>query len=168
MNAEIGEAIGYLAAHSGQQTASVREILEARKYDRHDDLRFDDKFWRWRSYMAERIAERLDPDRFGVKRAYLIGSVNNGTAGPGSDIDLIIHFQGDTEQLDRLKSWLEGWSIALAEINYLKTGYSSEGLLDAHIITDDDIAGKTSYTIKINAVTDPATPLIVSGKKYPA
>ncbi|HPJ95961.1 MAG TPA: PEP/pyruvate-binding domain-containing protein [Syntrophales bacterium] len=168
MNAEIGEAIGYLASHSGHQTASVREILEAKKYDRHDDLRFDDKFWRWRSYMAERIAEHLDPDRFGVKHAYLIGSVNNGTAGPGSDIDLIIHFRGDTEQLDRLKSWLEGWSIALAEINYLKTGYSSEGLLDAHIITDDDIAGKTSYTIKINAVTDPATPLIVSGKKYPA
>ena len=165
MNAEIGEAIGYLAPHSGQQTASISEILEARKYDRHDELRFDDKFWQWRSYMAEKIAERLDSERFGVKGAYLIGSVNNGTAGPGSDIDLIIHFQGDEEQLSRLNSWLEGWSIALAEINYLKTGYASQGLLDAHIITDDDIARKTSYAVKINAVTDPAAPLAVAGKK---
>ncbi|WP_408998993.1 hypothetical protein ACJ77P_03560 [Syntrophus buswellii] len=77
----------------------------------------------------------------------------------------MIHFQGDEEQLSRLNSRLEGWSIALAEINYLKTGYASEGLLDAHIITDDDIARKTSYAVRINAVTDPAAPLAVAGKK---
>ncbi len=165
MNAEIGEAIGFLRQSSGERAVPVSEILAGKKFERHEDIRFDDKFWQWRSYMAECIAERLDPSRFGVNNAYLTGSVNSGTAGPGSDIDMILHFTGDQEQKKELELWLEGWSMALAEINYLKTGYSSEGLLDAHIITDDDIANKTSYAYKIGAVTDPATPLRVFGKK---
>jgi len=109
--------------------------------------------------MAERIAQRMDPSRFFVKNTYLIGSVDNGTAGPGSDVDLILHFQGDEAQRQQLELWLEGWSMALAEINYLKTGYATEGLLDAHIVTDEDIANKTSFARKIGAITDPATPI---------
>jgi len=165
MNAEIGEAIGFLDEHTGEKAVPISEILANKKFERHDDIRFDDKFWQWRSYMAECIAERLDPSRFGVKNAYLIGSVNSGTAGPGSDIDIILHFAGSEDQKKDLELWLEGWSMALAEINYLKTGYSSEGLLGVHIVTDEDIANKTSYAYKIGAVTDPATPLGVFGKK---
>jgi len=45
--------------------------------------------WRWRYRMAERIAARLDPRRFGVKGFYLIGSTKNATAGAASDIDLL-------------------------------------------------------------------------------
>jgi hypothetical protein len=30
----------------------------------------------------------------------------------------------------------------LAELNFLKTGYTCDGLLDVHIITDEDIANK--------------------------
>jgi hypothetical protein len=71
------------------------------------------------------------------------------------------HFTENTEQRKKLDLWLEGWSMALGEINYLKTGYSSDGLLDAQIITDEDIANKTSYTLKIGAVTDPATPILM-------
>jgi hypothetical protein len=44
-------------------------------------------------------------------------------------------------------------------MNFHKTGYRSGGLLDAHIVTDEDIANKTSYAIKIGAVTDAARPL---------
>jgi hypothetical protein len=47
----------------------------------------------------------------------------------------------------------------LAEMNYLRTGYSTDGLLDVHIITDEDVANKTSYAVKIGAVTDAARPL---------
>ena len=85
--------------------------------------------------------------------------VANATAGPGSDIDILIHFQGTDEQLSKLHLWLEGWSLSLAETNYLRTGYRSDGLLDIHIITDEDIANKTSYAVKIGAVTDPAREL---------
>jgi len=39
-----------------------------------------------------------------------------------------------------LELWLDGWSRCLAEMNYLRTGYFSEGLLDVHLVTDDEIA----------------------------
>ena len=56
-------------------------------------------------------------------------------------------------------SWLEGWSLSLSEINLRRTGYKTDGLLDIHLITDDDIEKRTSYAVKIGAVTDGATPL---------
>jgi len=51
-------------------------------------------------------------------------------ARPGSDIDLLVHFAGTEEQRRDLQLWLEGWSLSLAEMNYLRTGYRSEGLID--------------------------------------
>ncbi len=89
----------------------------------------------------------------------LFGSSNNGTAGPGSDIDLLIHFQGNQQQREQLMLCLKGWSTSLAEMNYLKTGYAADELLDIHIVTDEDIANKTAFAIKIGAITDPAHPL---------
>jgi predicted nucleotidyltransferase len=106
--------------------------------------------------MAEQLAASLDPLLFGVKAVYLFGSVNNGTAGPNSDIDLIIHFSGAPEQQESLETWLNGWSLSLSEINYLKTGYKMNGMLDIHIITDEDIKMKTSFAIKIDSMTEPA------------
>ena len=116
-------------------------------------------FWRWRTRMAERLARRLDPGRFGVRAVYLFGSTASATAGPGSDIDLLIHFTGTPSQRQELLLWLEGWSLSLSEQNYLRTGYMTAGLLDAHIVTDDDIRARSSFAVKIGAITDPATPL---------
>ena len=73
----------------------------------------------------------------------------------------MIHFDGTEEQKKELDTWLNGWSHALSEINYLNTGYKSNGLLDIHYITDDDIKNRNSFAIKINSVFDPATPLKV-------
>ena len=55
--------------------------------------------------------------------------------------------------------WLEGWSRCLAEMNFLRTGFRSEGLLDVHLISDQDIAARSTYAVKIDAVTDPARKL---------
>ena len=109
--------------------------------------------------MAEQIASNLDAERFGVSGVYLLGSTKNGTAGPGSDIDLLVHFNGSSAERDSLLQWFEGWSLCLDEINYLRTGYRSGGLLDVHIVTDDDIAKRTSFAVKIDAITDAARPL---------
>ncbi len=114
--------------------------------------------------MAKRIASNIDPERFGVKAFYVFGSTNNAAAGPCSDIDLLIHLQGSPKQRKELEQWLEGWSLCLAEINYLKTGYTSAGLLDVHIVTDEDISNKTSFAIKIGAITDPAHQLELNSK----
>ncbi|NLC07738.1 MAG: pyruvate, phosphate dikinase [Syntrophomonadaceae bacterium] len=159
MNADLGESLGYLAEPSAGGTINQNISLKPEKAPGSNDYHFDDRFWRWRFYMAERIAERLDLAQFGVKGIYVFGSTNNGTAGPGSDIDLLIHFQGSLEQREKLLQWLEGWSHCLSELNYLKTGYASDGLLDIHIVTDEDIANKTAFAVKIGAITDPAHPL---------
>ena len=90
---------------------------------------------------------------------YLIGSAKNATAGPSSDIDLLLRFQGNEEQRKDLMLWLDGWSRCLAEINFLRTGYRTGGLLDVHLVTDRDIAEHSSFAVKIDAITDPARKL---------
>jgi hypothetical protein len=49
-------------------------------------------------------------------------------------------------------------------LNFQRTGYKSGGLLDVHIVTDDDIVHKTSYAVKIGAATDAARPLPLKEK----
>lgn len=151
MNADLDEAVGVLVPPAAE-LPSADEIEALHEPQRGQD-------WRWRQRMAERIATELDPGRFGVQGLYLIGSVKNATAGPASDIDVLVHFRGTTEQRAALEVWLEGWSLCLSEMNYLRTGYKTAGLLDAHIVTDEDIASRTSFAVKIDAVTDAARPL---------
>jgi len=117
------------------------------------------QYWQWRKQMAERLAKEMDHQGLGVKAVYLFGSVKNGIAGPASDIDLLVHFQGTPQNRSDLMNWLHGWSICLDEMNYLKTGYRCDGLLDVHLVTDEDITNRTSYAVKINAITDAALEL---------
>jgi predicted nucleotidyltransferase len=109
--------------------------------------------------MAERIAAAADTARFGIKGFYLFGSAKNGTAGPGSDINLLVHFSGTAQMLSEMLAWLEGWSLCLSETNYLRTGIKTSGLLDVHVLTDEDLQSPSGYAAKIGAVTDAARPL---------
>jgi len=68
-------------------------------------------------------------------------------------------FRGTQEQLRQMKLWFEGWSLCLDEMNYLRTGYRTQGLLDVQYITDEDIINKSCFASMIGAVTDPARPL---------
>jgi hypothetical protein len=151
MNAELGEAVGLLAMPEEQFGFPPEEEM----FDEGQP----ENYWRWRQRMAERMAGHLDPDLYGVQGIYVFGSTKNGTAGPASDIDILIHFRGSDAQRECLDQWLEGWSLCLDETNYLRTGYRSGGLLDCHVVTDEDIERKSSYAVKINAVTDAARPL---------
>jgi pyruvate, water dikinase len=157
MNADQDRAAGVLASPSASPAESVadrRREAEAGGPDTH---------WRWRLRMSERIAAQLDPERFGVRGIYVFGSTKNATAGPASDIDLLVHFHGTEEQRRELETWLDGWSRCLSEMNFLRTGARSDGLLDVHIVTNDDVARQTSYAAKIGAVTDAARPLRLLG-----
>ncbi len=155
MNAELCEAIGFFTEPSA---VSSEPLVAVKPVEPHND-----DFWRWRLRMAERLALDLNGGRFGVRAIYLFGSTANATAGPGSDIDLLLHFQGTPLQRQELLLWLDGWSLSLSEQNYLRTGYRTEGLLDCHLVTDADIEARTSYAVKIGAVTDPAWPLPMTG-----
>ncbi|MBU1984124.1 nucleotidyltransferase domain-containing protein, partial [bacterium] len=150
MNADLDEAIGLLSL----PTVSVEEIGEPKPVAPDATA---EEHWRWRVQMIERIVDHLDPDRFGVKKLYVIGSTKSATADETSDIDLLIHFEGSDEQKHALMNWLEGWSIALAEMNYLRTGYRLRQLLDVRLMTDDDIQARADdFASKIGAVTDAA------------
>ena len=151
MNADLDEAVGVLTdarEHETPEDDSHRAVASGEGQD-----------WRWRARMAEAIARSLDPERFGVKALYVFGSTKNATAGPASDIDLLAHFVGDAEQRRDFQRWAEGWSVALDEVNFQRTGYRSGGLLDMHIVTDEEIAARSSYAVKIGAVTDAAREL---------
>jgi hypothetical protein len=90
--------------------------------------------WRWRQRFAERIAATIDPTRFGVRAVYLFGSTEAGSAGVGSDIDLMVVFEGDAQQESELRAWLEDWSLCLAEVSFQLYGVPSKGLLDVKLL----------------------------------
>ena len=152
MNADENLAVAILAEEDeSRENASLTKTSKAR--------RVREDHWRWRFQIAEQLAASLDPDRFGVKGIYIFGSTKNATAGPQSDIDLIVHFVGTEEQRDALNHWLEGWSLSLGEINRRRTGYTTGGLLNINYVTDEDIKNRTSFAVKIGATTDAAFPL---------
>ncbi len=153
MNAELNRAVGMLADLS----TTIAPAIPRREY--RINRKEAEDHWRWRLRMVEEIAAQMDAQRFGVEGLYVFGSVKNANAGPGSDIDLIVHFRGTKSQQQLLTSWLEGWSFCLSELNFWRTGVKTDGLLDVHLVTDEDIKKRTSYAVKIGAVTDPARKL---------
>ena len=155
MNADLDQAVAFLSPRL-QQVGRLEpgaEILD----------RGTDEHWRWRFRMAQKIAAELDPRKFGVNAFYLFGSTKNATAGPASDIDILLHFQGTPQQESDLRLWLEGWSRCLSEVNFLRTGYRIDRLLDVQIVSDKEIAEHSSFAVKIDAVTDPARKLPMMG-----
>lgn len=154
MNGDLQKAVAYL--ENSSDTGSKPEVGDIAIPEISNN---GEDGWKWRYYMAEQIAEQVDLQTYGVKGIYLFGSTNNCTAKLNSDIDLLFHIDGNKAQREALDTLLSGWSMALSEINYLKTGYKTNGLLDVHYVTDKDIKDKTSFAIKINSVFDPASPL---------
>lgn len=150
-NLQLENTLNLLQNNSIQEEHQSEQILPS-SHDSH---------WLWRNKMAETIVSKMDFKKFGVKGVYLIGSTKTAEAGPASDIDLLIHVNGDTIANQRLEAWIAGWSLCLAEMNYERTGYQSNGLLDLHLITDEDVKNKTSYAVMIGSPYNSAKPLKV-------
>lgn len=113
------------------------------KREKKELLPYDsDYHWRWRDKMACVIAERTDFERFGIRAIYIIGSTQEGTAGAGSDLDLLIHADADERQRELIKTWIDGWSKCLAEVNYERTGYHVNALIDLHLVTTEELKNK--------------------------
>jgi predicted nucleotidyltransferase len=151
LNADLEEGLGLLSSE-------FREITIESEQEVSVSGSAGDS-WRWRLRMVKQIAARLDAKRFGVKGFYVFGSTKNAIAGPGSDIDVLIHFKGNEGQKKDLEMWLEGWSLCLSEMNYLRTGYKTDGILDVHFVSDDEVEKKSGFAVKIDAVTDAAQEL---------
>ena len=108
--------------------------------------------WVWRMNKVQEIAGALDPDLYGVVALYVAGSTGEATAGPESDIDLLVHFRGSNEQKEDLLARFDEWSNALDKENKDRTGCETKGILDVHIITDSDIEEKNSWTSHIGSL----------------
>jgi pyruvate,water dikinase len=131
MNAEIDKAVGVISAPGGKNFADdLVELSPQLCLEEH---------WIWRMRMAEKIALQVDSKKYGVKGMYIMGSTKNSTAQAGSDIDLIVLFDGTPKQKRELSIWLDGWSLCLDEINYMRTGIKGSGLLDVTFVNNQDI-----------------------------
>ncbi len=162
MNADLDRAVAMLApAHPhGERHADGR-----RAPDGGVGTSVSDDPRRWRIHVAERIAAEADAERFGLKGMWLVGSSKDGTAGPASDVDLVVHSDDDPAKREALSTWLDGWSLCLSELNYLRTGMRTKKLLDVHFLSDSDFSRGTSWAAKVKAVRDPARPLPLRGAK---
>jgi len=166
MNGDLDVAVGFLAESEGPGAVEPRPAAERRPTW---TAASSTDHWRWRIRMARRIAAALDGERFGVRAVFLIGSTKNALGGPGADIDLLVHLAEDTGRPGpELVAWLEGWSRALAEENYLRTGVEVERLLDVRFVGDADVRARRGRAAKIDAVTDPALRLEIGRPVLPA
>lgn len=161
MNGAEDEALAYFTEPAAQPEPEVigphlvrRKVTASPRLDDHAH---------WRLRMAEQLAGRIEPGRRGVKGLWLVGSARHGTATAASDIDVILHFSGSAVLRWDLENWLDGWSRALAEMNYLRTGVRLSGLLDVHWVGDQEVEARTGFAAKIHAATDAAQQLPMGG-----
>lgn len=161
MNSELSQAIAFFARPQKEEAEALEKIEKIAWQTWSPET--EQENWQWRHYMAQQIAESMDMELFGVKGIYLFGSTSAGDTGIGSDIDLLIHMEDGADDTEKLAQWLDGWSRALARINFLQTGHDAEKLLDIHMVYDKDIEEGDPFAIKIHSATDPATPLRRSG-----
>jgi pyruvate, water dikinase len=145
MNADINQAVGVL----GPPTSPIENSDTASGPSAPIES-LTSEHWRWRMEMAEKLAFQIDANRFAVKNIFILGSTSSTRAQEGSDIDLLINFTGSEDQKKDLETWLEGWSLCLDEINYLKTGYKAGGLLDIHYVTDKELKNKEKLSEKFS------------------
>jgi len=164
MNADLDEAIGIFSEADAADLVATSPLraVAPEPAQPHNRVGLEDH-WGWRQAMAERIALHLDPARFGVRSAWVYGSTKNATAGPDSDLDILIEFEGSEAQRRDLQLWLDGWGRALTEANFLRTGRRVD-VLDVTLITSEDITERRGVAAKVHAVTDAARPLALGGR----
>lgn len=155
LNADLDEALAIIASEGDEEDDQTKTIasLENISEKGNDQVK-------WRMSMAEKIASKLEPEKYGVKNMYLFGSTQEGSAAIESDINLLIHIEDDKCKQESLRNWLTGWSLCLSEMNYLRTGHKTEGLLDINFITDEDIEKGKNNADKITSLKNPAKKLL--------
>ena len=115
------------------------------------------KVWLWLtwSHCEAQMAEAFPLyEKWGVKGVYVVDTSGGGEVGPADPIRLIVHFLGGGRQRKELETWLQGWSLSLAEMNYFRTGFHSDGLLDVHYLTDEKIRSERDVAARIGVGTD--------------
>jgi pyruvate,water dikinase len=144
MNADRGLAVGFFTAPEAAVRAACGEA----------GGREDEDQARWRLRMAERIAVHCGRQPWGIRGIYILDESDGRDFDPAARIRLVIHFLGGARQRKELETWLQGWSLSLAEMNYFRTGFPSDGLLEVHFLTDEKIRGEKDVAARLKAPAD--------------
>jgi len=166
MNADDEFAVAMLAnpTVSIGKSATAYMGYSTELFDMNEKL--NDEPLQWRLRMLDSILENLEPKRFGIKEMYLYGTVFNGNAGPNSDIDFVVIFEGTDEQKHNLKLWFEGWNLALSQINYNKSGYKLKHFIDAVILRPSELSEQQYFADLIHSGNNSAKRLTLKGEGF--
>lgn len=123
----------------------------------------DDIHWKWRLRMTLSLAEKTDLEKYGIRGMYLVGSTKDATAGPASDIDLLIFIKNDVQKQLMLQEWIDGWGNGLSIYNQARTGYKIDKLFHLHLVDIEDIGRMQEYIEVIDSPYRPA--ILLKGSK---
>jgi predicted nucleotidyltransferase len=122
-----------------------------------DESNRTNKFASIRLEILEKAVNEADFQKLGIYRLYLIGSVKNFTSSISSDIDLIIHYDGNQQSKEKIEIWFAAWGKAvISSKKYQNEIDNNEMLFDLHFITKKDIVERNSYAIMTSSLHNSA------------
>lgn len=116
-------ALERCARRSGADEDEVRERLVQGDRQTHSDLRYA---------IAKRLAEHLQGLGAPFLGVYVYGSLMSDTAGPGSDIDMIVVVKRKTDVVTRLLRSVD--LVLTSDYRQALGGSAVTSLLDVHIV----------------------------------
>ncbi len=129
MNGNQNIAVGYFVQ------SSISPLYLVHREEGKSELQVEEP-WEIRWKFAEKVAGSLDIHKFGVRGIYIFGTVFSKTAKETSDLDLLVHFDGNETHRHSLEAWFDVWNQILQEIIYYQTGFKSKKALDVHFVSD--------------------------------
>lgn len=141
-NTQLGVSTGILSQSSISPVVLINRRKDISK------LKIEEP-WEIRWKFVEKLVGKISPMKFGVKGIYLYGTVFTKIASDTSDVDILVHYDGDPRHKELMDAWFEPWNIMLQEIIYINTGFLRPKPLDVHYITDAELVPENYYFSEI-------------------
>ncbi|MGC8956773.1 MAG: PEP/pyruvate-binding domain-containing protein [Candidatus Kapaibacteriota bacterium] len=143
-NANLNTSIGFLTESSISPILKIYQATTPKKVKSQIE-----EPWEIRWKFAEKMLEKLNPQKYGVRAVYLFGTVYTKTATETSDLDLLFYVENNRENILCLESWLEPWNSLLQEIIFVNTGFKHPKPLDVKLITPEECTTENYYFMEI-------------------
>ncbi|MCX7880117.1 MAG: PEP/pyruvate-binding domain-containing protein [Ignavibacteria bacterium] len=142
MNGEQNLAVSYLSlpslpvlySHIEDSDRSFMQIVEP---------------WELRWKFVDRMVGKMKIHHYGVRGIYLFGTVFTKTATETADVDLLVHYDGQEMNRQKLCAWFDAWSGMLRDLIYYQTGFLHPKPLDVYYITDAELTNDNYFFSEI-------------------